>query len=58
MVLVLARDFGELFAEFGYGKKYFTLITEKRESPKSKRGCFLGNSHVGVTTNQKMTNCR
>ena len=37
------------------GKK-ITQITENRESPKSKRGCLLGNSHVGVKPKQKMTN--
>ena len=41
LVLVFARDFGALFAEFGCGKNCITQITENRASPKSKRGCFL-----------------
>ena len=42
LVLVFAGDFGRVFAELSYGKKQITQTTINRESPKSKRGRFLG----------------
>ena len=63
LVLVFGRDFGGLFAEVGYGKNMYVCrlcimqITDNQESPKSERGCFVGNAHVGVKPKQKITNC-